>query len=204
MSGATTDTRIPAARASQVARRFLSYIEPHCEKLVVAGSLRRRATLVGDVEVVCVPRTETVEDVVPDLFGETVTERTVDLLHEAMERLLQAGVVRQRLTAKGETRWGELTKYLVFEDVPIDLFATDADRLGWTLMLRTGPAEFSRQLVVERGHKTKDRRDGLLPTHLRVDQGLVSRMSGQHIPTPDEETVFELFKLPYRAPEHRR
>jgi DNA polymerase/3'-5' exonuclease PolX len=201
---ATADTRMPAARAAQIAKRFLALIEPHCEKIVVAGSLRRRATMVGDIEVCAVPRVETVQDREPGLFEDVVTDRLVDRLHEAMEQLLADGVVSKRLTDKGLTHWGESSKHLTFEGAPIDLSSTEADRFGWLVLLRTGPYLFSRQLVVERGHKTADRRPGLLPTHLRVDKGIVSRVSGERYPTPDEESVFKLFGLPYRAPEHRR
>lgn len=202
---ATADTRIPASEAAAACRRFLKLIDDVCERIVVAGSLRRRATMVKDVEIVCVPRVETVQTVEPGLFEDVVTERRVDRLHERMENLEAGGLVRKRLSDKsGSPHWGPLTKYLLFEGVPFDLFSTEADRFGWTLAIRTGPQQFSRQLVVERGHKTEDRRPGLLPTSLFVKQGINDRKSGRFIPTPEERDVFALFNQPYREPEHRR
>lgn len=63
MSGATT--RMPAAEAGPVARRFLSLIDGCTDQVYVAGSLRRRLPTVGDVEIVAVPT----EQSVYDLYG---------------------------------------------------------------------------------------------------------------------------------------
>jgi hypothetical protein len=83
-------------------------------------------------------------------------------------------------------------------------------RLGWILLLRTGPAAFSRQLVVPkrddkgRPGRTKDRRPGLLPIHIKpVDGWLTYRTSGERIETPTEQSVFDLFDIPYIEPWSR-
>ena len=72
------------------------------------------------------------------------------------------------------------------------------------MLLRTGPAAFSRQLVVERGRKTKDGRPGLLPPLIVPRDGwLTWRVSGERIETRDERTVFDLFKMAYLEPWER-
>jgi hypothetical protein len=84
-------------------------------------------------------------------------------------------------------------------------------RNGWLDPdLRTGPAAFSRQLVVPkrddkgRPGRTKDRRPGLLPIHIKpVDGWLCYRTSGERIETPTEQSVFELFGMPYQEPWER-
>lgn len=77
-------------------------------------------------------------------------------------------------------------------------------RFGWILMLRTGPYKFSKQLVVKKGKRTNDGRPGLMPAHLVSEGGwLRYRTSGERIETPDEQSVFDLFKLPYREPWER-
>lgn len=200
MSGAT---RIPISEALPIARAFVAEIEPYCERVVIAGSIRRGATVVGDVEIVAVPRTQIVEAV--GMFGEVIATGVVDLLDQHVTGLWANGVVTKRPLADGSTRFGRSLKYMAYQNVPLDLFAPESGRFGWILTLRTGPAEFSRQLVVERGHKTKDRRQGLLPSRLKPDGGwLTHRVSGQRIATPEEQDIFDLFGIPYRDPQERR
>lgn len=200
-----TATRMPSREAASIARRFIDLIEDATDRLVVAGSLRRRLPTCGDIEVVCIANVETVTTTEPGLFEDVVTETQVDRLHERMEQLLADGVVQKRLLADGlATRWGPKNKLLLFEDRPIDLFGTSVELWGWTLVIRTGPAEFSCQLVQARGEKTKHRRAGLLPSHLFIKDGLHSRMSGQLIPTHEEDEVFRTLGLDYQAPWERR
>lgn len=197
--------RIKSHEAAETCRRFLTLLEGTTERLIVAGSLRRRLPTCGDIEIVAIPKLTTAESVTPGLFESVVEVSEVDVLHERLSELLAEGVVQKRmLGADGQTFWGPKTKYLVFEDRPIDLFSTTADLWGWTLVLRTGPAEFSRQIVQPRGLKTKDRRAGLLASHLEVKGGLHSRTSGQLIPTPEEKDVFRVLGIDYRDPWERR
>jgi DNA polymerase/3'-5' exonuclease PolX len=210
VSAATVDTRMFRPEAVAIARAFVAEIEPYTDQLVVAGSLRRRLAKIGDIEVVCVPKVEPTETTIPDLFGGQVVHGEVDLLDAMMTMLLDKGRVQKRLDAAGTPRWGRKLKYLSFQGAPVDLFAPEAGQFGWHLVLRTGPAAFSRQLVVpktnDRGkrQKTKDGRFGLLPPHLVAEGGwLRYRTSREPIPTPTEQSVFELFGLPYQEPWER-
>lgn len=213
MSAATADTRMARPEAIAIAKAFVAEIEPYCDQLVVAGSLRRRLARIGDVEVVAVPKVEPTETTIPDLFGGQVHHGEVDLLDATMTMLLDKGRVQKRLDANGSPRWGPTLKYLTYRGAPVDLFTPCAERFGWILMLRTGPAAFSRQLVVPRGKipgeaktntRTKDGRWGLLPVHIVPRDGwLTYRTSGERIPTPDEKSVFDLFGLPYQEPWSR-
>jgi DNA polymerase/3'-5' exonuclease PolX len=194
--------------AIKVAREFVDLIEDVTTQLVVAGSLRRRLARVKDVEIVAVPQVESVQLPAEGLFAgdpalPAATEQ-IDLLHLRMTRLLADGVVEKRMDRNDTPRWGDTLKYLWFDDVAIDLFCPDADRLGWILLLRTGPAAFSQQMVVERGKRTRDGRPGLRPPHI-VPQGgwLTERTSAYKIKTPTEEVVFALFDLPYKEPWER-
>lgn len=199
------DTRMARPDAIAIARAFVDLIEDCTDQLIVAGSLRRRLAMIGDIEIVAVPK---VERLTGGLFGDDMGP--VDLLDGRMTALLDNGEVTKRLDARGSPRWGPTLKYLTYQGARIDLFTPCAERVGWILMLRTGPAQFSRQLVMpkvdHRGKRllTKDRRPGLLPTHIRPHEGwLCYRTSGERIPTPTEQDVFELFDLPYREPWER-
>lgn len=202
MSGGT---RIASKDAAAVAKHFLSLIEGTTERIAVAGSLRRRLPMCGDVEIVTIPRVTIEQTVFTDLLEDRVETAEVDNLHEALNVLLASGAVQKKLIgAKGVTRWGPRSKALIFEGVPFDIYSTDADIWGWTLVLRTGPAEFTKQLVQRRGEKTVDRRPGLLPEGLYFEGGIRSRLSGLLIPTPEEEDLFRVLGLEYREPWLRR
>lgn len=199
MSGAV-DTRMERPRAVEVAKAFVDLIEPYTDQLVVAGSLRRRLARIGDVEIVAVPRLETLPIGSPDMFGDQAMGE-IDVLDAHMTMLLDRGTVAKRLDANGRPRWGPTLKYLTFDRAPIDLFTPCAERLGWILMLRTGPYKFSKQLVVPKGKRTDDGRPGLLPAYIVPKDGwLTYRTSGERIETPDEAKVFELFGLAYVEP----
>jgi len=50
----STGEKIPIAKALNVAHRFLKLIEPYVLKAEIAGSIRRKVNMVGDIEIVCV------------------------------------------------------------------------------------------------------------------------------------------------------
>jgi DNA polymerase/3'-5' exonuclease PolX len=206
MSGSATETRMARPDAIAIAKAFVARLEGTYERLVVAGSIRRRLALVGDIEIVAVPK---VERESTGLFEDMETD--VDGLDARMTALLDNEDVAQRRKANGDLMaWGPTWKSLTFNGGPIDLFTPDAGRFGWILVLRTGPAAFSRQLVLAqrddsgRRLKTRDGRPGLLPPHIAPRDGwLTYRTSGERIETTEEAAVFELFKLPFREPWSR-
>jgi DNA polymerase/3'-5' exonuclease PolX len=199
MSPAAAEARMFRPDAVEIARAFIDRIDDACDRLVVAGSLRRRLAMIGDIEIVAVPK---IERVMTGLLGDIETE--VDRLGARLNELLEDGDVSKRLDRNGAPRWGPTLKYLTYRDARIDLFCPDRERFGWILALRTGPAAFSRQLVVRPDRRTRDGRPGLLPPTLAPADGwLTDRMSGRRIETPEEADVFRLFGLPYREPWER-
>lgn len=215
-----TIERMDRTTAIAFARAFVAEIEPCTDQLIVAGSLRRRLATIGDIEVVCVPRVETLPIGGPDLFGD-VKLGGVDMLDLHLTMLLDKGRVQKRPRSDGQVFWGPRAKYLTFQGARVDLFCAvndwdkeppraEPERFGWILMLRTGPYKFSKQLVVPKGKRTNDGRPGLMPAYIRAGGDLphqkgwlTYRTSGGRIPTPTEKDVFELFGLPYREPWER-
>lgn len=190
---------MPRPEAIEKAKAFVAEIEDSTDRLVVAGSLRRRLAMIGDVEIVCTPK---IERVVGGLFADQ--ERDVDRLDARLQDLLECGDVEKRLDKNGVPRWGPTLKYAMFHGARVDLFSPDVERFGWILVLRTGPAAFSRQLVVPRGNRTRDGRPGLLPQQIAPRDGwLTRRVSGERIETREERDVFALFGLDYLEPWER-
>lgn len=218
--------RVPAAEAAPIARRFVDLIKPYCDQLIVAGSLRRRLPTVADVEICVVPRIESVGVTVTDLFGETTTIEQRDTLHGFLDQCLEANVVQKRPRADGATFWGPRAKYLTYDGLPFDVFSAvndwrkpdavptaEPDRFGIMLTIRTGPADYSHRLVTPRDQKCEVKklgngrpvmRPGLLPEIYRVADGwLTYRTSAERIPTPTEESVYELLGLDWVEPWQR-
>lgn len=223
MSGGT---RYASAEIKHTVRAFIDLIEPYTDRLIVAGSLRRRLPTVGDVEIVCVPRVETREVSVATLFGNDIQAEEVDCLHERLDQLVAEGVVEKRPRSDGLTFWGPKWKMLTFRGIPFDLFScvngwqagkvepvAEPERLGIILLIRTGPFDYSHRLVTPKDQKCEVgkkgnghaiMRPGLLPERFRVQDGwLTSRVSGEKIPTPDEQTVYQLLGLDYAEPWER-
>lgn len=137
--GTTQTWPLEVARAHAAA--VVEALWPACEKVLVAGSVRRGKPRVGDVEIVVQPRMEAAQ---VDLFGGAAKERSV--LDEVLARLHLEGRVR----AGGKD--GSRYKRLVLADagIPLDLFIVRPPAMwGVIATIRTGPASYSKELVVQ-------------------------------------------------------
>lgn len=205
------------------AASFMAAVGPWCERIAVVGSVRRGRAEVADVEYVVIPKVEEVPG--PGLFGETVTRNLLwaglDRLVETGAPLLtpgeweeaeQNGVDREgelpgELTddlwtvakaLRGDPLracWGERQRAVQFRGATHELFLADADNWGSMMVIRTGPAAFSRFVVTEL------RRCGFKHEGGRVID--CSKAIDPVVPTPDERSVFDLIGIAYREPKDR-
>ncbi len=140
-----TATVMKHADALAIAEGFAALIRPYCERLDIAGSIRRGERTVHDIEIVCEPRRAPQLN----LFGE-VTGWTSDV-DERMDELLASQIATKRPDKLGRPAWGSKYKRLYFEGTPIDLFCVlPPATYGTILMIRTGPADFSHKMVTTR------------------------------------------------------
>jgi DNA polymerase/3'-5' exonuclease PolX len=186
------------AKAYMVAERLAQRLERSCEKLQIAGSLRRRAKVVHDIEIVCVPVLEELSG----LLGETHALRS--RLDDTLDELIEERVLRSFPGAKHGPR---LKQYAVQPlGIKVDLFIVlPPAQWGTILAIRTGPAHYSHWLVSRREI------GGGLPNYLRVKDGAVMTLYGSNvIETPTEESFFALLgmdKVPepeLRQPDWRK
>lgn len=110
-----TGERLQLSQALKYARRFMKILEPHCTKMVIAGSCRRMCTTVGDVEIVCVPKPFTTLD---KIFPKDYPGMVVN-----GERLKRFKYPKQNLQ--------------------IELYITKIGDFGRILAIRTGSSTFS-------------------------------------------------------------
>lgn len=185
-----TEKKLSLAHAVRWATNLTLEFKADCDRVELAGSIRRCAKEIGDIEIVCIPRVEVQGQ---DLLGEGIEYRPLDVV---LCNLCGQEVLKP---LKGWKR-GTLWKYAQFEYVKagckVDIFATDKDCWGVIYTLRTGPAEFSHRLVTPR------RQNGLCPSHLRFRQGRIQ--SGLSLlDTPEEEDVFKALEVAWIPPEKR-
>lgn len=188
-----TAVRLPWSTASTIAQSVLQYLAPACERIQIAGSIRRMAINIGDVEILAIPKRP--EIVQTDLFGLAIPP-AADELTKRVDELLADGVFTLRPGVDGRTTYGPSNKLLIdtASGFAVDVFTTTAANWGMALVVRTGPGEFNVDLmkrfkqVGRAGHA----------------YGGVTDRDGQEIACPDEETVFRLAELEWIKPTERR
>jgi len=180
--------RIALHRARAWADEFVARLAPACERIEVAGSIRRREPEVGDVEIVAVARIEQVPTP-GDLFSGP-SSVTRDHLLEALAAELLAGRLDRG------TRSGPRFRQYLIRDLSwaqLDLFIVRPPaQWGPIFTIRTGPAEYSANLM----RRAKSR--GLT----QVD-GHIEDAAGRVLATPTEESFFEALGLPWIDPTRR-
>ena len=187
----STKPRFPRETALAAAREVCAALKPVTERLVVAGSLRRRRAEVGDVEILYVPRSG--EATMP---GQLLAE-VCNLADCAIAHLEAGGVLRRRLSATGAEAFGPKNKLMVHAGtgVPVDLFATTHAAWWNYLVCRTGPASHNTMLAgraLAMGYRWHPYQAGF------------ERMSDRAIiPMDSEQAVFKLLGLPYLEPWER-
>jgi len=110
--------------ALAIAERVRAELAPHCVRIEIAGSIRRRKQDVGDVEIVAVPKPyET------GLFESGI-----------------ATVVNKWRKVRGELPC-KYTQRMLPEGIALDLFFATLDNWGLIYAIRTGPADYSHRVL---------------------------------------------------------
>ena len=185
--------RIKLASAQAIANTIRDLLAPACERIEIAGSIRRKKQEVGDVEIVCIPKFER-----GGLFGDG---EPIDLLTRLCDAHLIGGRIAHRLDKNCRKSYGAKFKRLLFEGFPLDLFSTTADQWGVIFAIRTGPAEFSHRLV------TKNEHGGNMPDGMCVSDGWLRGLLTEHgdkIPCREEADLFRAIGMEMIPPEKRQ
>ena len=181
--------KIPRAEAVSVAREICQILRAVCDRLIVAGSLRRRKAWVGDVEILYVPKFATE----PDGLFDT---KEVNLADRALEAFLAAGILKKRTNVEGAFTWGPKNKLALHADtlIPVDLFqATPANWFNY-LVCRTGSAQNNIRISTA----AQSKRWNWHP----YAEGFTDEFGGLHV-AESEADVFRLAGLPYLEPWQR-
>ncbi len=194
MSADPDKPRWPRADALAVAKRLSAALAPYCERIEIAGSLRREKPTVGDIELLYIPRV-TQEPDPNSLLGDLLPVNQADREIAILQR---TGILARRLNCKGAEMFGPLNKLMLhrYTEIPVDLFATTEAAWFNYLVCRTGGADNNVAICEAaraRGYKWNPYAEGF--TNLR---------SGLSQPMHSEEHVFTFVGLPFLPPNQRQ
>lgn len=177
--------------AYPLARDIANDLAPACERIEIAGGLRRRKPDVHDLELVAIPKI--LQTPVPNLFGTDHID--YNPLDDYLADLVELG--RLAPATKNGPRYKQFK--VLPSGIYLDLFIVlPPSQWGVIHALRTGPAHYSHWLV------SRKEIGGALPNHLKVKDGAVWPMyGGQVIESPTEESFFEVLGIPMPDPADR-
>lgn len=123
-------------KAHAIANKVKAELEPHCERIEIAGSIRRKKPEVGDIEIVAIPKPYNI-----GLFESGI-----------------ATVVNQWKKVKGELPC-KYTQRILPHGIKLDLFFAQPNNWGLIYALRTGSANYSHQVLasewVSQGYRSE-------------------------------------------------
>lgn len=178
--------------ARDIAEEWVEVLKPTCDRIEIAGSVRRQKPEVHDIEIVAVPRVMTEVDMFGQVVDETYPlEGALDIMEgEGSFQVLKNGHKYKQLRLP--------------QGINLDLFlVTPPAQWGVVFLIRTGPADFSRWMVT-RGA------GGALPLEYYVKDGSIQLAADAGtakptiIDTPEEVDYFRLCHMDWIPPEQRR
>lgn len=162
-------------KAKAIAEELMSLLSPCCNRITIAGSIRRQKPDVGDIELLVIPKANCFDKMLDDLMGQNT--------------------LAMRLNKRGSHTYGPKNKLMVhlLSGMGVDIFSATEENWGMALFVRTGPKEWNikamsrfRELGMQ-GHA----------------YGGVTLRTGLPFECPTETIVFNLLGWPYTPPEKR-
>ena len=108
--------------AQKLANQIVELISPFCERIAIAGSIRRKKPQVRDVDLVLIPKL-------------LLWSRIISTLQKKMDAKV--------------LKWGEKVAQLTIGGINVDLYATNPKEWEALLLIRTGSAEHNIKLSIQ-------------------------------------------------------
>ena len=169
--------------AKSIADQLCTNLTKGCDKIAVAGSIRRRRPFIHDIDIVAVPKyqpgpTET-------LFGDQVQ---INLLDVTLNTLVSSG--RIRITERGDKA---IRLELPSGELPVDVYIARPETWATLLLIRTGSREHNIRMC------SLARQLGM---QLKADGSGLFR-AGTLVAGSSETEIFEALGMTYVTPEYR-
>lgn len=172
----------PYNQVNTVASTIVEALAPACHRIEIAGSLRRRKPMVGDIEIVAIPIMHA------NLLGDPLdTSEVDDVLARWPVTLSKNGPKYKAFELEWQAGW----------TFKVDLFLQpDPATWGVNFLIRTGSSDFSHRMVTPRAQ------GGSMPNDLTVRDARVWR-HGVAQETPEEADIFRLWGMQWIDPKER-
>jgi DNA polymerase/3'-5' exonuclease PolX len=163
--------------AQKIAEQLKSELLPYCDRIEIAGSIRRSKPEVKDIELVCITKKEQAS-----LFD----------LPEMMQPIKEfVDIVNKYERVKGSAI-GKYTQRILPEGIKLDLFTATKDNWGLIYAIRTGSADYSHYILATRWVKLG-----------YISKNGFLHKDGKIIPVQEEQELFDLLKMPWIEPHKR-
>lgn len=189
------------SRAKQIAESLIDAMRPYCEQIEIAGSIRRGAADVKDVEIVVVPFWNYTAKQMDTLFDVALESNMQNQLFEFWAKHpIRSPSLSLRWIKPGTSEiidWqpkpdGKYWRGLINDEIKLDLFIARPENFGIIHLIRTGSAEFSQAVVTHAKRRGTPCVDGFLTEN------------GRNVSTPTERDAFDYLGLEYVEPCKRR
>jgi DNA polymerase/3'-5' exonuclease PolX len=151
--------------AAHVAAYIFRLLQPHCERIHLAGSIRRMKMLVKDIEIVCIPKREPIPST-PTLFdiedcslspsgGGSASTKNDSTKRGGANTQVSKDFIEALMTITKQTIKGNADgKYMQIETtsttcpgIMLDLFMPDADDYYRQYAIRTGSKDYAHHVI---------------------------------------------------------
>lgn len=177
--------KIDLSEATSIANAILQHIAPAMDRIEIAGSIRRKKPVVGDIELVGIPADRA---------------KMIRLLGELGQHI--------KPSVPGAVPWQpkESARYLRLrlpQEINLDLFCGTPNNWGGLFLMRTGSG------VDQSGNTFNGFTPGMFGRWKKISDGgrmtecMPTTTSGQQISLPEEQDFFDLLELDFIPPEAR-
>lgn len=177
--------KIELSHASKIADSILSLIHPATERIEIAGSIRRKKPIVGDIEVVCISNDR---------------EKLIKLLSDIGQTIKPGVSEFIPWNPKPDSKYIRVRLHV---DMNLDLFIARPENWGGLFLMRTGSAS---------GHDSNSF-NGFVPGIFsrfkklsgggRMTNAMPTMPSGEQLPLYEEQEFFDLLEMDFVPPELR-
>lgn len=181
--------RVDYKQMSEIAQPVLDVMSGFCTRIELAGSIRRKSSSCGDIDIVCIPKF----DIGTNLFEKEEYVSHMEYCPLSSVGTVTASGLRMKKLTVSTKKFGDF-KCQVFIVIP-------PAQYGVLMAIRTGPARFSKFIVT-----SSIRPEGLLSAAHKVhDGGLYSIKDQTLIETPEEKDFLYYVNIEERflIPENR-
>jgi len=190
-----TEIRRSLGAAKALADKIIKeYIGAYCERCEIAGSVRREKAMVGDIDIVCIPKQP------PALFDIVGDGYSWNMLQVQLEHM----VMHKKLYRANKGNGTNPTFYIpslydkaIEKNFKLEISMTTAEAWPVLFAIKTGCAEFSKRLV------TLKNEGGYLPSDCKVEGGWQVWRGDERLQFADEREFIEFCCGRWLEPQER-